>query len=70
MFALMVVNNWQVIVGMYVNACDTIYVRFFFVLFFYFSVVIGINITVAFVIDMYGSVERLDEDRSSTLEML
>ena len=70
MFCLMVVNNWQVIVGMYVNACDTIYVRFFFVLFFYFSVVIGINITVAFVIDMYGSVERLDEDRSSTLEML
>jgi len=70
MIALMVVNNWQVIVGMYVDACDTNYVKIFFVLFYYFSVVIGINIMVAFVIDMYGSVERLDEDRSSTLVML
>ena len=63
MFSLLVVNNWQVIVQMYVNAYDTTAVRFFFVLFFYFGVVIGINITVAFVLDMYSSVERLDADR-------
>ena len=64
MFSLMVVNNWQFIVTMYVDACGTILVRFFFGLFFYFAVVIGINITVAFVLDMYGSVERLDADRN------
>ena len=36
------------------------YYKFYFALFYYFSVIIGINIAVAFAIDMYSSVERLD----------
>lgn len=44
--------------------------RIYFCLFFYFSVIVGINIIVAFTLDMYASVERLDQDRMKTLEML
>ena len=49
---------------------DSNYYRFYFGLFYYFSVVIGINIVVAFTIDMYSSVERLDQERTNTLELL
>mmetsp|Transcript_25701 Transcript_25701/g.39519 ORF Transcript_25701/g.39519 Transcript_25701/m.39519 type:complete len:101 (-) Transcript_25701:3-305(-) len=55
---------------MYVTVMGSSYYRFFFGLFFYFSVIIGINIVVAFTLDMYSSVERLDEERIKTLEML
>jgi len=42
----------------------------YFGMFYYFSVVIGINIVVAFAIDMYSSVERLDHERIKTLDIL
>ena len=45
---------------MYVTVMGSTYYRFYFGLFYYFSVVIGINIIVAFTLDMYSSVERLD----------
>jgi hypothetical protein len=59
LFELMVVNNWQVNVGMYTAVTGTNWTRVFFVFFYYFSVVIGLNIVVAFAIDMYTSIERL-----------
>ena len=56
---------------MYVDIMDkNTWYRWYFVMFFFFSVVIGINIVVAFAIDMYSSVERLDHERNQTLEML
>ena len=45
-------------------------VRLYFIAFFQLSVVIGINLVVAYVLDMYGSTERLDEERHNTLEIL
>ena len=67
----MVVNNWMVQVQMYVDIMDgNKYFRIYFALFYYFSVIIGINIVVAYAIDMYSSVERLDHERQKTLEML
>jgi hypothetical protein len=57
LFALMVVNNWFMIVK--INVQDKIYARWFFILFYFSSVVVMLNIVVAFVIDMYGSVENL-----------
>ena len=64
LFALMVVNNWMIIVQMYVDIMEgNTYYRFFFILFYYCAVITGINIVVAFAIDMYSSVERLDSDR-------
>lgn len=71
LFTLMVVNNWMVQVQMYVDVTGgNTYVRFYFGIFYYFSVVIGINILVAFAIDMYSSVERLDYERMKTLKMI
>ena len=56
---------------MYVDSKDgnTMY-RLYFIAFYYFSVLIGINIVVAYTIDMYTSVERLDEERQRTLELV
>ena len=70
LFTLMVVNNWMVQVQMYCEVMDSNLYRLYFGLFFYFSVIIGINIIVAFTLDMYSSVERLDQERMKTLEML
>ena len=55
---------------MYCTVMDSKYYRFYFGIFFYFAVIIGINIVVAFTLDMYSSVERLDQDRIQTLELL
>mmetsp|Transcript_13614 Transcript_13614/g.21303 ORF Transcript_13614/g.21303 Transcript_13614/m.21303 type:complete len:192 (+) Transcript_13614:1711-2286(+) len=70
LFTLMVVNNWMVQVDMYVTVMGSPFYRFYFGFFYYFSVIIGINIVVAFTLDMYSSVERLDQERLKTLEML
>lgn len=70
LFTLMVVNNWMVQVQMYVDVMGDANYTFYFVAFYYCSVIIGINIIVAFTLDMYSSVERLDEERMETLEML
>ena len=71
LFTLMVVNNWMVTVSMYVYVMNnnTNY-RFYFISFYYNSVIIGVNLFVAFVLDMYSSVERLDNEKMKTLELL
>jgi ABC-type multidrug transport system fused ATPase/permease subunit len=71
LFTLMVVNNWFVQVAMYVDVMDgNTYYRFYFCLFYYFAVVVGINIVVAFAIDMYSSIERLESAQQKMLEDL
>jgi hypothetical protein len=71
LFALMVVNNWYVIVKMDVEAVgNNNFYRLFFILFWYFTVVIGINLVVAYVLDMYSSIERLEKERNETLRTL
>ena len=57
LFILIVVNNWFVIVAMFVDITGgyTIY-RYWFILFYYFGVIIGLNIIIAFAIDMYSAV--------------
>jgi hypothetical protein len=44
-----------------VDITSTTATRFFFVAFYYISVVIGLNIVVAFAIDMFSAISRLDE---------
>jgi len=71
LFALMIVNNWLDIVEVYVDVSPWgKNVRWFFFFFYYFSVIIGVNIVVAFSIDMYDSVARLDQERQNTVELL
>ena len=60
LFELMVVNNWQVTAYMYVALTNNSYMLFYFVFFYYFCVLIGINIVIAFAIDMFNSIVRLD----------
>ena len=69
LFSLMVVNNWMVQVEMYVSAKNTWY-SLYFIIFYYFSVLIALNIIVAFTIDMYSSVERLDIERQRTIDIV
>lgn len=72
LFALMLVNNWQDITRMLV--ASTINNReeywLFFMLFYYCSVVIGMNIFIAFILDMYDSVLNMDRKRKLTLVKL
>jgi len=61
LFILMVVNNWYVIVQMCVDIKGgDVYYRYYFMIFYYFGVIIGLNVIIAFAIDMYSAVERLD----------
>jgi len=64
LFILIVVNNWFVIVQMYVDVNDgrSLY-RLYFIVWYYFGVIIGLNIIVAFAIDMYSAFERLDRQK-------
>ena len=64
LFTLMVVNNWMVQVSQFEYVTKGIYlkigVRFYFIAFYYFSVIIGINLVIAIMLDMYASTERLE----------
>ena len=44
--------------------------RLYFVVFYYFAVIIGSNIFVAFILDMYDAVITLEEERKSTFDGL
>ena len=71
----MVVNNWMVQVSQFIvvmsyEDVNENLVRLYFIAFFQLSVVIGINLVIAYVLDMYGSTERLDEERHNTLQIL
>ena len=71
LFALMVVNNWMEIVDLYVTKLNNnSWVRWYFVIFYYFAVVVGINVIVAFAIDMYDSVLRQDDEREESVKLL
>ena len=49
LFILIVVNNWYVIVQMCVDIMGgALIYRYFFVIFYYFGVIIGLNIIIAF----------------------
>ena len=44
--------------------------RYFFVIFYYFGVIIGLNIIIAFAIDMYAAVVRLEEQKKANRDYL
>merc|ERR1712228_280513 len=50
---LSVVNNWQVIMQMYVSMMHNHYYRIFFVAFYFCSVIIVLNVVIAFVINLF-----------------
>lgn len=71
LFVLIVVNNWYVIVAMCVDIKNgNTMVRYFFVVFYYFGVIIGLNIIIAFAIDMYAAVKRLEDQKEENRRYL
>ena len=57
LFQQMVVNNWYVTVNMYSNVMgETVWVRLYFVSFWIAIVLIQMNIVIAIVLEIYGSV--------------
>lgn len=71
LFSCMIVNNWHVFTDMMVAlAGGNKWYRLYFILFYYCSVVIGINILAAFVIDMYTSIENQDWDEQISIREL
>lgn len=60
-FALVIVNNWYVTVNTNTEAAGSNWYRIYFLVFYYFGVIVGVNILVSFAIDMYAAVSRLDD---------
>ena len=60
MLRYIVVNNWFLVVDVNVSATNSMYYALYFLVFYYFGVLVGVNIVISFAIDMYGAVERLD----------
>ena len=57
LFAQMVVNNWWVVVNLQTAVCDhDILIRTWFVSFWIITVLILMNIVIAIVLEIYGSV--------------
>ena len=56
LFHIMVVNNWFVTCNMFCIVTGTIWPRLFFVLFWVLTVLIMLNIVIAFVLEIYNSV--------------
>ena len=71
LFVLIVVNNWYVIVAMCIDIKGgNLYYRYFFIIFYYFGVIIGLNIIIAFAIDMYAAVQRLEDQKDKNRDYL
>ena len=70
LFSLMVINNWMVTVQMYVDVCQSEYVRIYFICFYYLTVIIALNVVVAFTLDMYSSVEKFINEKEETMDLI
>ena len=68
LFILMVVNNWFVVWGVYETITGNTWCRIYFITFYFLSVIVVLNILIAFVIDMYSSVESLNTQESVQVE--
>jgi hypothetical protein len=62
LFALMVVNNWFVVVETFTIIRNN-YWRWYFILFYIVCVNLILNIVVAFVLDMYSGMQELQDAR-------
>eukprot|EP01083_Nonionella_stella_P014243 40062_1 len=50
---LAVVNNWQVISGTFIAITDNDYYRVYFIVFYFFAVIVLLNIIIAFILDIF-----------------
>ena len=70
LFHQMVVNNWFVTVGMLVDITgQTVATRFYFVTFWMATVLVLLNIVIAIVLEIFGSVTNQVEAEVKTIKM-
>ena len=58
LFHIMVVNNWYVTANMYYYVMDSSWPIFYFMLFWVMTVLIMLNLVIAFVLDIYTEVSQ------------
>lgn len=63
LFELLIVNNWWVIAEMYTDVVQNKWSRLYFASFYFWAVLIVINLVVAFVIDMFTANYEIMEQR-------
>lgn len=54
---------------MFTSIMGSNWYRIYFLAFSYFSVIIAVNLVIAYILDMYSSVERLEEEKELTMEI-
>ena len=64
LFALMVVNNWYVTTLSLTTGYGSTSFRWFSITFYFFTVILSLNILLAFVLDMYGNVAGIEREKS------
>ena len=53
LMALAIVNNWQVVSGTFIAMKENDYYRVYFIAFYFFAVILLLNIIVAFILDIF-----------------
>ena len=68
LFALTIINNWFVMANQFVCVKDgqKIYL-WYFIIFYFMSALIAINVIVSFVLDIYDSVASAEEENKELL---
>lgn len=58
LFQMIIIDNWQKITNMFEIVYGSHNIRYFFIFFYFFTCVVGLNLLVAFCIEMYSLMER------------
>lgn len=53
LFELLIVNNWQFNVAMYKKISGTNWVKAFFIIWYFFAVILGLNLLIGFILEIY-----------------
>ena len=67
LFVLMIQNNWHLVTFMYTILDESLQVYLFFTCFYFMTVIVILNIVLAFIIDIYMSIE--EQNKKGTEEI-
>lgn len=62
LFHIMIVNNWYLTCNMYCIVVGNNWPRVYFISFWFFTVLVLLNLVIAFVIEVYDSVSKESEE--------
>ena len=55
LFELLIVNNWQFNVAMYVAVSGSKWVKVYFITWYFIAVILGLNLLISFILEIYVS---------------